>query len=156
MSQYIHFYVRREDIFINLCEFSRNNYVYKALSDSVVYEKIQPLTIEELREAKEYLEDLIKENKKQIERLQQLNQHITQMNNSISEKMNQICSNIDEIKDLKVDIKDLSCALGHLNFLIHVYWCNDDWMWDTEEKRKQPFLYVGIESSYNPTINDIA
>lgn len=156
MSQYIHFYVRRRDEFINLCEFSRNSYVYIALQDLVVYEKIQPLTENDLGQAKDFLKERISTCKERIKRLQEINRQIAQMTDSIDEKTHKIYQNMDEIKEYEGDIVELTDALGCLSFLFAIYWDNDDWMWDTEKERKVPFLYVGIESSYNPSVNDIA
>ena len=112
MSSYINFFIRSEDKFLPLGDFSRSSEIYQRLHNDVPYEKLRALTYNELDsieddiiEDKRVLNDKIATYKTEIDL-------IATFNNSAEEKMEAIKSTEEVIKDCQEEIDELDFAKG--------------------------------------------
>lgn len=149
MSAYKYFFIKSNtNEFIPIGEFSRNTEVYRYCS--APYEKIKPLTIDNLNQIIRDIEQGIECVKRGIQANKDGQELVVKMNNPISEKMETLreieCS-INENTDY---LHDLTWASNYFIFLIDIIDCikyNSNYDIDN-------YIYVGEEIS-NPTVDDI-
>lgn len=133
MSQYIEFYLKVEDKYINLAGFSRNSAVYQVANSVAHYETGILLDTICLNQLLNDLKDSINLSQRFISDQQQLKITIAQMNNSIEDKLDvftQIDAAIVEAQD---EIKDVEHAVGWFHALAEMadngcdIWCGIEW-----------------------------
>lgn len=157
MSSYINFFIRSEDKFLPLSDFSRSSEIYQRLHNNVPYEKLRALTYNELDsieddiiEDKRKYTDLISEYKKEIEL-------IATFNNSAEEKLEAINSTESIIKDIEESISELNFAQGWFNSLCRIL----DSARDCFDENNNPlvdadkYIYAGVETPCVPTLEDV-
>ena len=157
MSSYINFFIRSEDKFLPLSDFSRSSEIYQRLHNNVPYEKLRALTYNELDsieddiiEDKRKYTNLISEYKKEIEL-------IATFNNSAEEKLEAINSIESMIKDIEESISELNFAKGWFNSLCIILYSARDY---TDENYNHlvdadKYIYAGVETPCVPTLEDI-
>ena len=157
MSSYMNFFIRSDDKFLHLSDFSRNSEIYQRLYNNVPYEKLRALTYNELDsiedaiiEDKRKYADLISEYKKEIEL-------IATFNNSAEEKLEAINSTESMIKDIEESISELNFAQGWFNSLCRILDSARDY---TDENNNllvdaDKYIYAGVETPCVPTLEDI-
>ena len=157
MSSYINFFIRIDDKFLPLSDFSRSSEIYQRLYNNVPYEKLRALTYNELDsieddiiEDKRKYTDLISEYKKEIEL-------IATFNNSAEEKLEAINSTESMIKDIEESISELNYAQGWFNSLCRIIDSASDY---TDENYNHlidadKYIYAGVETPCVPTLKDV-
>lgn len=157
MSSYINFFIRIDDKFLHLSDFSRSSEIYQRLYNNVPYEKLRALTYNELDsiedaiiEDKRKYADLISEYKKEIEL-------IATFNNSAEEKLEAIDSTAAMIKDIEESISELNFAQGWFNSLCRILDSARDY---TDEDNNllvdaDKYIYAGVETPCVPTLKDV-
>lgn len=143
MSSYIYFYVRKEDTFIPIGEFSRNNEIYQVFNEynDAPYEKITEAKfsgpIANLEEKKIKYQAAIMREVQAIEDLKTINAPLDEITERIWERRN-------SIESLREDIKEIDWTINRLKFYRDI---NDDYYGVK--------VYVGIESGDSVTKEDI-
>lgn len=143
MSSYIYFYVRKEDTFIPIGEFSRNNEIYQVFNEynDAPYEKIVEAKfsspIANLEEKKIKYQAAIMREVQAIEDLKTINAPLDEITERIWERRN-------SIESLREDIKEIDWTINRLKFYRDI---NDDYYGVK--------VYVGIESGDSVTKEDI-
>ena len=149
MSAYKYFFIKSNtNEFIPIGEFSRNTEVYRYCS--APYEKIKPLTIDNLNQIIRDIEQGIECVKRNIQADKDERELVIKMNNSINEKMEtlrEIGHSINENTDY---LDELKWACNYFAFLINIIDCiKFDDNYDIDN-----YIYVGEEIP-EPTVDDI-
>ena len=149
MSAYKYFFIKSNtNEFIPIGEFSRNGEVYRYCS--APYEKIKPLTIDNLNQIICDIEQGIECVKRGIQADKDERELVVKMNNSVSEKM-EMLHEIDSSIDENINhLEELKLAINYFTFLINIVDCIK--LDDTYDINN--YIYVGEEIP-EPTINDI-
>ena len=150
MSVYINFFVRHGDDFIPLGDFSRNSIVYQTMKDctNVPWEKIIPLTLDNLQAAQ------IRVHKHSTNALDYINtlkdriEEVKGFNNSVEEKLEQIEVYRGEIAEWQQEAEEARYAENYFYFLMDLIEAAHD---DIDANK---YIYAGIEIG-RPTIEDI-
>lgn len=157
MSSYINFFIRSDDKFLPLSDFSRSSEIYQRLHNDVPYEKLRALTYAELDsieddilEDRRVLNDKITNYTKEIDL-------IATFNNSAEEKLEAIDSTKEVIKDCQEAIDELDFAQGWFNSLCRIIDSARDY---TDENYNHlvdadKYVYAGVEVPCVPTLKDI-
>lgn len=157
MSSYINFFIRSDDKFLPLGDFSRSSEIYQRLHNDVPYEKLRALTYNKLDsieddiiEDKRVLNDKIRNYKKEIDL-------IATFNNSTEEKLEAINSTKEVIRDCQESIDELDFAKGWFNSLCRMIDSASDY---TDENynhliNADKYIYAGIEAPCVPTLKDV-
>lgn len=155
MSQYINFFIRCNDDFCPIATYSRSTNVYRDFSDrlNVPYEKITPLSKDDLKGVIEEADLKIKAYKKQVEKLEKEISDVSNMNNSIDEKTGMIENIYECIEENNLEIKWEENVQSFCSFLDDII---DEVIYDnnTSKFNASKYVYVGIEIG-EPTIDDI-
>lgn len=149
MSAYKYFFIKSNtNEFIQIGEFSRNTEVYRYCS--APYEKIKPLTIDNLNQIICDIEQGIECVKRGIQADKDERELVVKMNNSLDEKMEtlrEIGRSINENTDY---LDDLKWACNYFAFLINII----DYAKFNNNYDIDNYIYVGEEIP-EPTVDDI-
>lgn len=149
MSAYKYFFIKSNtNEFIPIGEFSRNTEVYRYCR--APYEKIKPLTIDNLNQIICDVEQGIECVKRGIQANKDGRELVAKMNNSINEKMEILCELERSIDENMNYLDELKWALNYFAFLINIIDCvkyNSNY--DINN-----YIYVGEEIP-EPTVDDI-
>ena len=149
MSAYKYFFIKSNtNEFIQIGEFSRNTEVYRYCS--APYEKIKPLTIDNLNQIICDIEQGIECVKRGIQADKDEQELVVKMNNSLDEKMEtlrEIGRSINENTDY---LDDLKWACNYFAFLINII----DYAKFNNNYDIDNYIYVGEEIP-EPTVDDI-
>ena len=150
MSAYMDFFVRHGDDFIPLGDFSRNSIVYTTMIDcaNVPWEKIIPLTSDNLRAAQTRAHKRNIDARGCIEILKDRIEEVKGFNNSVEEKLGQIEEYRDEIAEWRQEAEEARYAENYFYFLMDLIEAAHD---DIDANK---YIYAGIEIG-RPTIEDI-
>ena len=149
MSAYKYFFIKSNtNEFIPIGEFSRNTEVYRYCC--APYEKIKPLTIDNLNQIICNIERRIECVKRGIQADKNKQALVVKMNNSVSEKM-EMLHEIDSSIDENINhLEELKLAINYFTFLINIVDCiKFDDNYDINN-----YIYVGEEIP-EPTVDDI-
>lgn len=158
MSSYINFFIRSNDKFLPLGDFSRSSEIYQRLHNDVPYEKLRALTYAEL----DSIEDDILEDKRVIkDKITNYTKEIALIatfNNSVEEKLEEIDTIKEMIKDGEESIAELDFAKGWFNSLCRMIDSASDY---TDEDYNHlldadKYIYAGVEVPCVPTLKDVA
>ncbi len=138
MSQYLNFFIRRNDSFIFIADYSRSTKVYE--ETHAPYGKIRKFDTQELRDIAARLQEDIAFYEKQNDYAHQKLEAILRANNSIEEKLDIIDSVYDYIEENDNEIKIIGRYAAEINFTANI----------SEECP----IYAGIEIN-DPTEKDI-
>ena len=149
MSAYVDFFVRHGNDFIPLGDFSRNSIVYQTMKDcaDVPWEKIIPLTLDNLHAAQVHAH---KHNINAIKHIHILKGRIEEVkgfNNSVEEKLEQIEVYRGEIAEWQQEAEEARYAENYFYFLM-------DLIEAAHDIDANKYIYAGIEIG-QPTIEDI-
>ena len=149
MSAYKYFFIKSNtNEFIPIGEFSRNTEVYRYCS--APYEKIKPLTIDNLNQIICNIERRIECVKRGIQADKNKQALVFKMNNSLNEKMeilHEIDSSINENTDY---LDELKWACNYFAFLINII----DYAKFNNNYDIDNYIYVGEEIP-EPIVDDI-
>ena len=158
MSQYINGYLRVSDEkFVPLFSYSRSSDFYQAAQHYAPYEKICAVSMNDLQEIREKLENSYKSYEDLIKRNQDEIDLIMKMNNDVDDKVELINDYLNGIDSLKEEMKYIPYWIGRVNMLEDII----------EENRKSKYnenpisrdendiIYFGIETGYVVTSEDI-
>ena len=141
MSQYVNFYVKKDDTWVFLFDYSRNNPHYEMIENEIPYGKLVPLTGEilravfaNIREEKESKINFRKTNEREIE-------IIAAMPNPVDEKLESICSCNGSISWADEELENLEQVHSFYSLMAELV-DTGDWMHKTDE-----FVWVGIEAA---------
>lgn len=150
MSTYVDFFVRHGDDFIPLGDFSRNSIVYQTMKDctNVPWEKIIPLTLDNLHATQTYAHKRSIDARGYIETLKDRIEEVKGFNNSVEEKLEQIETYRDEIAEWHQEAEEARYAENYFYFLADLIEAAHD---DIDANK---YIYAGIEIG-RPTIEDI-
>ena len=149
MSAYVDFFVRHGDDFIPLGDFSRNSIIYSTMVDciNVPWEKIIPLTLDDLQAAQTHAH---KHNTDALDYINTLKTHIEDVkgfNNSVEEKLEQIEAYKGEIEEWRQEAEEARYAENYFYFLT-------DLIESARDIDADKYIYAGIEIGW-PTVEDI-
>lgn len=152
MSAYVDFFVRHNDDFIPISDFSRNSKIYEIMSGFAPWEKIRPLTAERLTLFVNEAQHGIEQARNGIAKEKEQIQLVSQFNNSAEEKIEYIQDCRESIEEYEYLVQEYEYAKYFFLFLEEmidaVRW-KDDCAVDVEK-----YIYVGIEIG-SPKIEDI-
>ena len=150
MSAYVDFFVRHGDDFIPLGDFSRNSIVYCIMIDcaNVPWEKIIPLTLDNLHAAQTRVHKHSTDALSYIEILKDRIEEVKGCNNSVEAKLEQIEAYRDEIAEWHQEAEEARYAENYFYFLMDLIEAAHD---DIDANK---YIYAGIEIG-QPTIEDI-
>jgi len=140
MSSYLYFYIRSDDKFIPVGEYSRNHCIYQVM-DTALFEKLVKVQRFDITSACKSITESVTSFKEQISNLREYNEEIAKMNGDVSERVALIKEHNAQRAGFEEQIDDLNYALGILGVYLS--------MLDDNVK-----LYMGIEC-YPPTVDDI-
>lgn len=149
MSAYKYFFIKsNNNEFIPIGEFSRNTEVYRYCS--APYEKIKPLTIDNLNQIICDIEQGIECVKRGIQADKDERELVVKMNNSVNEKMETLLEIGRSIEENTNYLDDLKWACNYFAFLINII----DYAKFNNNYDIDNYIYVGEEIP-EPTIDDI-
>ena len=149
MSAYKYFFIKSNtNEFISIGEFSRNTEVYRYCS--APYEKIKPLTIDNLNQIICDIEQGIEYVKRGIQADKDERELVVKMNNSIDEKMETLLEIGRSIEENTNYLDDLKWACNYFAFLINII----DYAKFNNNYDINNYIYVGEEIP-EPTVDDI-
>lgn len=149
MSAYKYFFIKsNNNEFIQIGEFSRNTEVYRYCN--APYEKIKPLTIDNLNQIICDIEQGIECVKRGIQADKDERELVVKMNNSINEKMETLLEIGRSIEENTNYLDDLKWACNYFAFLINII----DYAKFNNNYDIDNYIYVGEEIP-EPTVNDI-
>ena len=149
MSAYKYFFIKSNtNEFIQIGEFSRNTEVYRYCS--APYEKIKPLTIDNLNQIICDIEQGIECVKRGIQADKDERELVVKMNNSVNEKMETLLEIGRSIEENTNYLDDLKWACNYFAFLINII----DYAKFNNNYDINNYIYVGEEIP-EPTVDDI-
>ena len=149
MSAYKYFFIKSNtNEFIQIGEFSRNTEVYRYCS--APYEKIKPLTIDNLNQIICDIEQGIECVKRGIQADKDERELVVKMNNSVDEKMETLLEIGRSIEENTNYLDDLKWACNYFAFLINII----DYAKFNNNYDINNYIYVGEEIP-EPTVDDI-
>ena len=149
MSAYKYFFIKSNtNEFIQIGEFSRNTEVYRYCS--APYEKIKPLTIDNLNQIICDIEQGIECVKRGIQADKDERELVIKMNNSLDEKMETLREIGRSIEENTNYFDDLKWACNYFAFLINII----DYAKFNNNYDIDNYIYVGEEIP-EPTVDDI-
>ena len=149
MSAYKYFFIKSNtNEFIQIGEFSRNTEVYRYCS--APYEKIKPLTIDNLNQIICDIEQGIECVKRGIQADKDERELVIKMNNSVNEKMETLLEIGRSIEENTNYLDDLKWACNYFAFLINII----DYAKFNNNYDINNYIYVGEEIP-EPTVDDI-
>ena len=149
MSAYKYFFIKSNtNEFIQIGEFSRNTEVYRYCS--APYEKIKPLTIDNLNQIICDIEQGIECVKRGIQADKDERELVSKMNNSVNEKMETLLEIGRSIEENTNYLDDLKWACNYFAFLINII----DYAKFNNNYDIDNYIYVGEEIP-EPTVDDI-
>ena len=149
MSAYKYFFIKSNtNEFIPIGEFSRNGEVYRYCS--APYEKIKPLTIDNLNQIICNIERRIECVKRGIQADKNKQALVFKMNNSLNEKMETLREIGRSINENTNYLDDLKWACNYFAFLINII----DYAKFNNNYDINNYIYVGEEIP-EPTVDDI-
>lgn len=149
MSAYKYFFIKSNtNEFIQIGEFSRNTEVYRYCN--APYEKIKPLTIDNLNQIICDIEQGIECVKRGIQDDKNERELVVKMNNSIDEKMETLREIGRSINENTNYLDDLKWACNYFAFLINII----DYAKFNNNYDINNYIYVGEEIP-EPTVDDI-
>ena len=153
MSSYINFYLKVEDKYCPLWNYSRNSSEYYFFKSAVPYGEIKPITLESLKGIKEDINFAIKNVEEHIENNYIKIDMIKTFNNSVEDKINQINDYLEFIEEEKETLKDYTDCINFVYRLIDML---DSIEYDPYAEKhgitKDNYLWVGIEAGPNEDI----
>lgn len=149
MSAYVDFFVRHGDDFIPLGDFGRDSIIYRTMKDcaNVPWEKIIPLTLDNLQVAQTCAHRHNTDALDYINTLEDRIEEVKGFNNSVKEKLEQIEMYRGEIEEYRQEAEEARYAENYFYFLA-------DLIESAHDIDANKYIYAGIEIG-QPTVEDI-
>ena len=157
MSSYINFFIRSDNRFLPLGNFSRSSEIYQRLNNDVPYEKLKALTYNKLNNVvNNIIEDAHKYNNRILKYKKEI-ELIATFNNSVEDKLEAINSIESTIEDIEESISELNFAQGWFDSLCKIIdraseYTDEDYNGLIDASK---YIYAGIETPLVPTLADI-
>ena len=151
MSQYIQFFVKSpKSEFLPIGNFSRCCSIFSAFEEfcpfAVPYEKVAPITIQDLTCIRNGFKDKIKEIDHEILNVEKMITIIAGCNNPIEDKLNEIRDLNSEIEEWTKIKKELKSSESYIASLMEII---DSVSWE-DKYDEDKYLYCGIEVGEEP------
>lgn len=146
MSQYVNFYIRVNNSFIPIADYSRNNYIYRVF-EYLPYEKIKALTYDDFIIRKDKIKGDREYAEKMIAEVNAKKEFIAKTDASLEEKLQQYNFATECIAEYQDDIESCNFALDFIYFLeemIDAIRYNEDGL--NMDNDYNHYLYAGIEA----------
>ena len=146
MSSYLNFFIRNKNKFLPIGSFCRSSEIYQLGSILFApYEKVKPLTRENIRQAIDCCDSKIKEYKTSIQCIRSKISFLMGCNDSLEVKLENYECYLESIQEYKEEIEDITYAKDYFItldcILDDVEYCSD---FDCSK-----YIYFGIEAGYN-------
>ena len=141
MSSYLNFYVRKNDTFVLLDNFSRNSIIYSKFNGAP-WEKIAEVNSNMIDNVQKLIHLEVKECEKAIKKLKKKIKLLSATNETIKEKCDWIDEFNEDIVDYKNEIKWEKAAIRFLDFIKRV------------GENEGNTIYYGCEC-WEPTVDDV-
>ena len=152
MSSYIHFFVRKGDVFAPIATYGRSTRIFDCFAGAP-WEKIRAVSADELREASEGLRIDEPYIEQEIARAQNRIKTISSFSDSIADKLAAISDEEDMIAELRENLEELREAQSFVRFLRDVA---AEAEYDGEGLRDiDHYVYVGMECGTNVCAQDV-
>lgn len=157
MSQYVYLFLRKNEEFVPVGNYSRNSTMAGNFWNNTPYQKIRPVTINELEQIDGSLGKKFKEFREQEAEYQRMIEQVNRMNNTIDEKCAKIAQYEDEMAEMFEVKEEYEQDAAELRMLRRALECMDldnEWL----EKGEEPYeygLYVGIDIGVRVTKDNI-
>ena len=145
MSQYLHIFVNKDNMFIPIKWSGRSGAMYEMLEHYAPYEKIAQVTAGELHDVYSTYEREVHKWTDHIAQLHKDIELIASFGNSVDDKLEAINDKKDAIEESENILRELQRALAQLDLLIDI----------AEDSIAGVRIYVGIACGDNVTINDV-
>lgn len=144
MSEYIEFYVRKDEMYLPIGIYNRVDTRYQAFEDFVPhYNGLAPITEKTLDEARYEAKHRIIEAKDGLKRITEEKADILKANNSLEDKMDYLSGYYDVEEEYNDEIKEWTTAL---NFVNSLYGIIDKYsLSEYRGFNADKYLYAGIE-----------
>lgn len=142
MSQYINFFIKHNNDFAPIAEFSRNSEIFQSFLDFAPWEKVSHLSNRDLSFIYREIKDKIDEYKKDINKKREMIDKVCSFTNSVEDKLDYIESYTSTIEALKDILNELYYAKHFISFLSEI---------EEYEKTK---VYAGFEI-FEPKPEDV-
>lgn len=140
MSQYVNFFIRHNNAFLTIADYSRSSALYGVMQDAP-YEKLREYSYEELQLKINELNTSKAAYRKQIDYYNNHINLICEMDNSIEDKLETITSIDEVIKEIQQEIDTIDRQAIELDFIANLVY--------------QGYrIYAGVEVG-EPTLQDI-
>lgn len=149
MSSYVHFFVRKDDVFCPIGTFSRGSGYYQAFCHYLPYEKCRAIPSDLLVTIRGEIKNGIKENERYIKNLEESKKEVNSFNNSIEEKIEVISDLLNSIEEVEFEIEELKVVYAFTRFLDNVM---EEAIYTDISADK--YVYAGIECP-EPTVDDL-
>lgn len=147
MSSYVNFYLRINNNFAPIGSWSRSSQLYQHIHYNIPYEKIKPLTIEELEKIIYELDkDKQKFEKMKIEDEYRINRIMNAENTPLKDKLNAVADIESCFEDIDNTIKEYEYAIIALRIFGEMI---DDFHYSSEitfDNDYNHYIYAGIEA----------
>lgn len=154
MSQYVYFFIDYDNHFIPIGEFSRNNKISQYVK-YVPYEKIAPLSKQDLSNIARNIQDDISAAKLSIQHIEQEIKTIPSYNNTMMEKQERIADLKQDIVEQEFELDELYYADGFYNTLLNAIECVEYNEEIEEDIDVNKYIYAGWETGTNVSKKDI-
>ena len=157
MSQYVYLFLRQNDEFVPVGNYSRNSTMAGNFWYNTPYARIRPVTIEELDKGDGAIGEKFKDFRKQEAEYQRMIELVNRMNNTIDEKCAKIAQYEDEMAEMREEKEEYEQDAAELRMLRRALECMDlDNKWlENGEKPYEYGLYVGVDTGCRVTKDDI-
>lgn len=144
MSMYVDFFIKRDNKFIRIADYSRNSQIYEITSHYLPCEKVRALTIHDLEKFSSIARENIEECKKRIGKINMHISNISGFNNSVEDKLEAIHTYEMDKSDWEDDIEELQFAKNFFTFLEDLIE-SGIYVEESKEINSDKYLYAGIE-----------
>lgn len=159
MSQYMQFFVRCEDKFVPMCDYSKSNKIFEAFAYAVPYGKIAPITETILHGVQEYLTGWEDNIQARIASYKDLIESIRHFDNSVDDKLEAIASVSSDIFSEEGRLEEIRFAKAFTNILddilVSAKYRDDGDGCPLANYTEDTVLYAGIEVPEYPTMDDV-
>lgn len=152
MSQYANFFIRYDDTFIPISDFSTSSYIKSLVKGFAPWEKVRAMSVKDINDFRESARNDVIRFKKEKAMREDLIKEVAQFNNSAEDKL-------EVIENIRFDIKDYDemieeAVIGEY-FFVFLGWLIDAVRYNEPlVKDIDKYIYVGIEIG-SPTLEDI-
>jgi predicted nuclease with TOPRIM domain len=157
MSQYTHIFIRKNDIFIELGCFSRNNEIAQAINEAgAPWEKIKGYMESDIREIRDDLKKKIDQLNDEIASTEAVIHEVGTWNNTVEEKREAIADYKEQLNWLKEELDETNYAYAYLDVMMSIAYNSElDQKYEQNKEVITPAIYCGIECGSDVTVDDI-